>query len=142
MSIAVTKEVKYSIGHRLHRYVGLCANLHGHNYTIQATVEGNPDLLGLVIDFKDLKGILHSILEPFDHAMVLHVDDPLAQNLPGRLVLLSVNPTAENLASLIFNRLRDEGVSQVIRVVVRETDTGWAEATKVDRSVRIMGVSK
>jgi len=136
----VTTKLEVSMGHRLLGYDGNCAYLHGHNYIVEVTVGGKPDGIGIVVDFKVLRKALKEIFEPFDHAMVLHQQDPVAAMLPTeRLVLLTVNPTAENIASLVFGKLIDRNFSP-IRVVVRETSDGWAEATVVDRQVRIAAV--
>jgi 6-pyruvoyltetrahydropterin/6-carboxytetrahydropterin synthase len=132
-----TVRLQMSIGHRLLGYSGKCAFLHGHNYDFEVSVNGKPDGLGLVVDFGILKKQLKAFLEPFDHALVLHEDDPVAEVLrQEKLVLLSVNPSAENFASLIFNHLLDIGYSPN-RVVVRETEDGFAEANAVDRGVRV-----
>jgi 6-pyruvoyltetrahydropterin/6-carboxytetrahydropterin synthase len=133
----VTSRLEVSIGHRLLGYDGKCSHIHGHNYVFEVSIQGNPNNLGLVVDFVDLKGALKKITEPFDHALVLHRDDPVAEILPmEKLVLLTVNPTAENFASMIFSALIDRNFSPS-RVVVRETEDGWAEAIAVDRSARI-----
>lgn len=136
----VTSKVEVSIGHRLLGYEGKCAHIHGHNYVFEVSVTGKPNHLGLVIDFKDLKKAVKDILEPFDHALVLHEEDPVADILRmEKLVLLSVNPTAENFASLVYGKLVDRNIPPHA-VVVRETEDGWACATAVDRSVRIKAV--
>jgi 6-pyruvoyltetrahydropterin/6-carboxytetrahydropterin synthase len=133
----VTTKVEVAIGHRLLGYEGKCGHIHGHNYVFEITVQGNPDGLGMVYDFKDLKKSLREILDPFDHALVLHHEDPAGELLPmEKLVLLSVNPTAENFASLVYGKLVDRNYAPA-RVVVKETEDGWAEAIGVDRSVRV-----
>jgi 6-pyruvoyltetrahydropterin/6-carboxytetrahydropterin synthase len=135
MEVTVQREVP--MGHRLYGYDGLCAFLHGHNYLFEVTIAGKPNDLGLVVDFKDLKNRLDEILVRFDHSMVLHEFDPSAKTLMAeRVVLLTANPSAENLASLVFNALLDAGMPPT-RVRVRETTDGWADATAVDRKVRI-----
>lgn len=136
----VTTRIERAIGHRLLGYNGKCSNVHGHNYVFEVSVNGKPNSLGMVVDFTILKDALRSILEPFDHALVLQKDDPLAEVLKTeKLVLLSVNPTAEHLASFVYGKLLDRGYSPA-RVVVRETEDGWAVAEAVDRSVRLAAV--
>lgn len=138
MNVTIRREI--SMAHRLLGYDGLCAFIHGHNYIFEITVTGKPNPLGLVIDFKALRKTLDEILEPFDHSLVLHHEDPVAEVLRmERLVLLSVNPTAENLASLVYGKLVDRNLPPA-RVIVRETENGWAEATAVAREVRIKAV--
>lgn len=137
MRISVTAEL--SMGHRLLGYHGLCANLHGHNYEITVSVDGNADEMGLVVDYKELKRVLRGVLEPFDHAMVLVKTDPEREMLlsNNKIVLLSVNPSAENLASLWFNLMFDAGYAPS-EVRVRETRDSLAIATSVDRkAVRV-----
>jgi 6-pyruvoyltetrahydropterin/6-carboxytetrahydropterin synthase len=137
----VTAKLTYAIGHRLLGYQGLCSNLHGHNYDFEITAEGNPNEIGLVIDFKELKAAAKTLLDRFDHAMVLVRTDPAADYIKlvgDRLVLLSVNPSAENLSSLLFNHLQDRQI-KVKSVKVRESDGGWATTDRVDRQVNIIG---
>lgn len=137
----VTTRLEVAIGHRLLGYVGKCASLHGHNYVFEVSTSGKPSAdLGIVVDFTVLKARLKEILAPFDHAVMLKQGDPIADSLKTeKLVLLSVNPTAENLASLVFGKLIDFNLPPA-SVVVRETEDGWAEATSVDRTVRITAV--
>lgn len=138
MIVTVKREVP--MGHRLLGYDGRCAYLHGHNYTIEASVTGKPDGLGLVVDFSVLKKQLDAYLDKFDHSLILHEDDPVAEILRmERMVLLTVNPSAENLASLVFNHLVDLGYSPAT-VRIQETHNGWAVANAVDRGVRIKAV--
>lgn len=79
---------------------GLCnnPNFHGHNYVLEVWVDGeiDPDT-GYVIDTKILKEIiLEEIVEEFDHKN-LNLDVPEFQKL---------NPTAENISIVIWNKLR------------------------------------
>lgn len=134
----VTTCIEICAGHRLLKYSGACGHPHGHNYRIEVTVDGVPDRLGMVIDFKELRKMLHTITKPLDHAMLLREDDPL---LPALALephtILNVNPTAESIASLIFNHLQDAGL-RVQRVRVQETENSYAVAIRVDRSVRVV----
>lgn len=133
----VTTRLEVAIGHRLFAYEGKCASIHGHNYIFKVSVNGKPNNLGIVVDFKDLKRDLKEILDPFDHALVLHRLDPISDVLmTEKLVLLSGNPTAENFASLVFNKLVDKGYSPA-EVLVQETEDGWAQAISVDRTIRM-----
>ncbi len=86
---------EFEAAHQLVGYEGKCRRLHGHNWTVEAVVKGRElDRLGMVLDFKVLKAALTSVLDEFDH-MYLNDLEPFA----------SMNPTAENLARLIFERL-------------------------------------
>ncbi len=123
----ITVDLEFSIGHRLMEYEGRCSSLHGHNYLLTFVIAGTLDHRGMVIDFGPLKRQLKALLDPFDHAMVLRHDDPvrfsLMEDPTTRLVLLSANPTAENLAALLFRIVGDglEGRQTLLEVRVRET---------------------
>lgn len=137
ITITTTREVP--IGHRLLGYNGRCAFLHGHNYKFEVSITGQPDDMGFVADFHDVKIVLDKILDPLDHSMILREGDPSLEALSlERIVVLSVNPSAENISSLVFNEMAKK--FQVTSVTVRETEDGWARATKVDPSVFIVSV--
>jgi len=142
--VTITTKREVPIGHRLLGHNGRCAYLHGHNYTFEVSVMGIPNEIGLVIDFKDVKKALDELLDDFDHAMILNKEDPSIETLKlERLVVLSVNPSAENLASLVFNHLFERlssPTAKIVRVLCRETEDGWAAANKTDPSVFILAV--
>lgn len=70
---------------------------HGHNYTIEVTVEGQPDrVTGMVVDLKLLKDVIQrEVIDPMDHRHLNHEVPPFDH----------VIPTAENLAKEIWTRL-------------------------------------
>jgi len=89
-------EGAFEAAHHINDYPGKCARLHGHNWVVEAVVKGRElDELGMLVDFKDIKQTLKDILERFDH----HYLNELAPFKDG------VNPTAENLARIIFEEL-------------------------------------
>ncbi|MCF8029375.1 MAG: 6-carboxytetrahydropterin synthase QueD [Desulfohalobiaceae bacterium] len=91
-------EEEFSSSHQLRNYGGKCEELHGHNFRVLAEVEGgelDPDT-GLLIDFKELRGNLRSILQELDHK---HLNE-----LPE---FEQVNPSSENLARHIYLRLEE-----------------------------------
>jgi 6-pyruvoyltetrahydropterin/6-carboxytetrahydropterin synthase len=132
--LTVTKQYRTETAHRLRDYDGLCRHLHGHSYLweVTATADG-VDNRGILVDFKELKGAMVTVLEPFDHALLLRKDDPLIQLGNGiddfsRVHLFEENPTAENLACIAANAINDElpdGV-RVTEVKVWETSTSFA----------------
>ena len=74
----VTKHLRTETGHRLTNYVGRCAHLHGHSYLWEVTARSSElDCKNMVMDFKDLKKAMNTVLDPLDHCMVLAPDDPL-----------------------------------------------------------------
>jgi 6-pyruvoyltetrahydropterin/6-carboxytetrahydropterin synthase len=110
----VTREIEFCYGHRLLNYAGKCRYLHGHNGTAVIAIEAPQlDERGMVLDFSDIKRVVSNwIDENLDHRMILHRDDPARaalEKLGEPLYLLEVNPTAENIAKLIFDYARSQG---------------------------------
>jgi len=111
----ISIESSFSAAHRLKDYHGPCENLHGHNWLVRATVRCETlDASGLGIDFKILKDHLKGILGEFDHKDLNAVLDPL-----------KINPSSENIARYIFEKLEKKLASgwkgTVARVEVHET---------------------
>lgn len=131
--VQVTRRVHFCAAHRLYRdewsdeenraVFGLCSNphWHGHNYTLDVTVEGpvNPDT-GFVMDLKALKEALGArIVDDVDHRNLnLEVD-----------WLNGIMPSTENFAIAIWDRMVDAlpGGVRLHRVFLRETENNSAE---------------
>ena len=126
----VTKEIHFCYGHRLLNHAGKCRHLHGHNGTAVVTVEGPElDAMGMVVDFGEIKRLVGRwIDDTLDHQMLLHRDDPAIPDLRRRgepFVELDVNPTAENIARLICEHARANGLP-VTEVTLWETANSFA----------------
>jgi 6-pyruvoyltetrahydropterin/6-carboxytetrahydropterin synthase len=126
----VTREIHFCYGHRLLNYDGKCRHLHGHNGRAVVTVEAAQlDALGMVMDFSRIKRVVSAwIDETLDHKMLLHRDDPMLPYLrqQGEPVhVMDVNPTAENIARLIFDFARGQGFP-VVEVQLWETESCFA----------------
>ncbi len=135
----VTKVIEFSYGHRLLDHAGKCKYLHGHNGVVEVDVEANAvDRLGMVVDFGEVTEVVKTwIDENLDHRMLLSGDDPATPILEAAgepVFVMAENPTAENIAKLIWTASRDQGL-QVAEVRVWETSTsrasyrgeGWSE---------------
>jgi 6-pyruvoyltetrahydropterin/6-carboxytetrahydropterin synthase len=110
----VSRQIDFCYGHRLLNYEGKCRYLHGHNGRAIITIESDKlDERGMVLDFSDIKNVVSRwIDENLDHRMILHRDDPIVPVLRKHgepMYLVDVNPTAENIARLIFEFTRDHG---------------------------------
>jgi 6-pyruvoyltetrahydropterin/6-carboxytetrahydropterin synthase len=112
-------------------YDGPCAHPHGHNAVAEIEMS-NPSLdeVGMVMDFGKVVDVLSAFIDKeLDHQMLLREDDPLVEALRGAgelPFLMDHNPTAENIAKLIF----DEAVSldlPVVSVRLWETPDAYAE---------------
>ena len=86
-----------------------CRRLHGHSFRVAVHVTGEVDpVTGMLIDFADIKDAFEPLWVQLDHHYL------------NEIVGLD-NPTSENLAIWIWDRLVAGGGLAVSRVVVRET---------------------
>ena len=126
----VSREIDFCYGHRLLNYEGKCRNLHGHNGRAVITIESEQlDHRGMVLDFSDIKKVVSTWIDDhLDHRMILHRDDPAVQfmeDLKEPLHLIDTNPTAENIARLIYEFTQSQGFP-VINVQLWETPHCYA----------------
>lgn len=110
----VSRQIDFCYGHRLLHYAGKCRYLHGHNGRAIITLETPQlDACGMVLDFSEIKRVVSTwIDEQLDHRMILHRDDPLVPLLQAQgepLFLMDENPTAENIARLIYEFTASRG---------------------------------
>jgi len=126
MKVTISRKAHFNAAHRLYRkdwsdekndsVFGKCnnPNFHGHNYELIVSVTGEINHeTGYVIDIKDLAGIvLEEVEKPFDHKN-LNLDVPEFANL---------NPTAENIVVVIWNKIRKRIDSEMdLEIVLYET---------------------
>ena len=126
MRVKVSRRAHFNAAHRLYRpdwsfekndtVFGKCnnPNFHGHNYELIVSVFGEIDQeTGFVIDVKILKDLIKSEVEnAFDHKN-LNVEVPDFKKL---------NPTAENIAVVIWNKLRPHiDLEKDLEVILYET---------------------
>ncbi len=126
----VSKSVAFCYGHRLLNYDGKCAHLHGHNARAVITLASDQlDALGMVEDFSRVKQLVWTWLDnEIDHTLLLHRDDPVLPVLQAageRVRVTDFNPTAENIARMIFDYVAAKGYP-VVDVTLWETDTSYA----------------
>ena len=129
----VTREIHFCYGHRLLNYDGKCRHLHGHNGRAVISLAAQQlDPLGMVMDFSHIKRVVSEwIDDKLDHKMLLHKDDPLLPLLVQHnqpVFPLDVNPTAENIARLIYDFTFQQGFP-VVQVQLWETDDSYATYT-------------
>ena len=106
---------------------GRCArrNGHGHNYTLEVTVAGEPDpVTGFVVDLKWLKDVIENeVLSEFDHR---HLNLEVPEFAKEKLI-----PTTENIAIAAWKRMEPAvskaGGARLSRVRVYETPEIFAE---------------
>lgn len=130
--VSIFRKEHFNAAHRLHNtswsdeknkeVFGLCnnANYHGHNYDLIIQVTGTIDPeTGYVIDTKVLSDLVQrEVCKKFDHHN-LNLDVPEFANL---------NPTAENIAIVIFGKLRPHINSNLeIKIKLYETERNFVE---------------
>ncbi len=111
----LTVEREFSAAHMMRGHPGACARLHGHNYRVLLTVEGEElDETGILVDFADLRRVFDRILDDLDH-----------RNLNELEPFTQVNPSSEHLARYLYGRAAEalDGVVRVSRVTVCESGT-------------------
>jgi len=114
----ISVEETFAAGHALRGYRGKCERIHGHNYRVQLLVESSQlDSAGLLMDFVDLKRMLHAAIERLDHQFLNEVP-PFDQ----------VNPTAENMAKYFYDEIAPQvpPPARLAAVKVWETETSSA----------------
>jgi 6-pyruvoyltetrahydropterin/6-carboxytetrahydropterin synthase len=129
----ITRELHFCYGHRLLNYDGKCRHLHGHNGKAVIELEApSLDRLGMVVDFSHVKRIVGGWIDStLDHKMILHRDDPalpFLQKQSEPICVVDVNPTAENIAKLIFDFVKSQGFP-VVAVTLWETENSYATYT-------------
>lgn len=132
MKVAVFRKEHFNAAHRLFnpnwsdkendQVFGKCnnPNWHGHNYELVVRLIGNPDPdTGYVYDMKKLSDIIREeVLIRFDHKN-LNLDVPEFKNL---------NPTAENIAIVVYNLLRKRINDDLdLKVTLYETERNFVE---------------
>jgi len=134
MKVKVSRKAHFNAAHRLYRkdwsdeknnlVFGKCnnPNYHGHNYELIVSVYGEIDPeTGFVIDMKILKDLIKREIEnAFDHKNLnLEVSE-----------FKELNPTAENIAVVIWNKLRPHiDNTNDLEVVVYETPRNFVTYT-------------
>jgi len=89
-------ELHFDAAHRIAGSGGQCERLHGHTWKVEVFVQGKElDERGLVIDFAELKEIASRQVRELDHQYLNEV-------LPG------MNPTTENIARYLFQKVQEE----------------------------------
>jgi len=111
----LTVEETFSAAHALRGYAGNCANLHGHNWTVELVVRAERLApTGLAVDFRDMKSVLRETLNGLDHTNLNEVP-PFDE----------ISPSSENIARWLFERLSpaiEQFGGRLARVRVAESD--------------------
>jgi 6-pyruvoyltetrahydropterin/6-carboxytetrahydropterin synthase len=131
---SVTKAIPFCYGHRLLNHKGKCRHLHGHSARAVIRLENAVlDDLGMVVDFAGIGDYVKTWLSgEIDHNMLLCREDPvlpLLRKAGERVYVMEDNPTAENIARLIFRHV-ERGGFPVVEVAVYESESAFASYRK------------
>jgi 6-pyruvoyltetrahydropterin/6-carboxytetrahydropterin synthase len=119
----IYKEVRFEAAHKLPNHDGKCARLHGHSWVARIYVFSNELIKkgakqGMVMDYGDIKSYLQPLLDQYlDHYY-------LNQSLGLE------NPTCEEVAKWLFERLEDAKMPGLYAVEIQETCTSGAKYRK------------
>jgi 6-pyruvoyltetrahydropterin/6-carboxytetrahydropterin synthase len=106
----VSVEQTFAAGHALRNYKGSCENVHGHNFRVRVTLEGERlDDTGLLVDFLDVKKSMGEIIARLDHVFL--------NEIPPFDVR---NPSAENIAEYFHQELSRRLTENPVPVHIRE----------------------
>ena len=112
-------DAEFAAAHQLRHYRGRCENLHGHNWRVRLAVAGRRlDEAGMLVDFTLLKRWLREELETMDHQFLNEIPP-----------FDAVNPTSENIARLLAERLAPRLPEGVAVAYVRVWESARASAT-------------
>ena len=136
----IQKEYKFYAAHRNEELNDKCRNLHGHRYGITCffEVERTGSLTTLFGDFDEK--IEPFLKQGYDHAMLIHVNDPLYKTLLRhmeetgedlKLKCMARPSSVENLAYQLFAEIVEMGF-QLQALEIRETDTSVVHYTRND----------
>jgi 6-pyruvoyltetrahydropterin/6-carboxytetrahydropterin synthase len=110
----ISVKTDLSAAHQLIGYQGSCRRIHGHNWTIKVQV-GTHELneVGIGYDFREMKRLVKGIVDNYDHQFLNEIPP-----------FDTINPTSENLAQIIFEKVKKKVPAhiQVISVEVMESD--------------------
>jgi 6-pyruvoyltetrahydropterin/6-carboxytetrahydropterin synthase len=130
--LTVTKRFRFDAAHKLPFHEGKCRNLHGHTYTLEIEVEGDPvrrkgySSAGMIIDFTTLGSIVKAeILNELDHQYLNEVIE----------WEFDTQPTAEELVMVIVRRLQEHmggWAARLQSVTLYETPDNWATWRRED----------
>ncbi len=125
----------FDSAHFLAGYRGKCANIHGHRWTVEVTVQGElqetGEKRGMIIDFGDLKKAVRALADSFDHTLIYEAGSLKPATLAAlsdegfSLTEVPFRPTAENLARHFCEVLCKSGLP-VVSVTVFETPDNCA----------------
>lgn len=104
-------EASFEAAHRLPEYNGPCRRMHGHHWVVQATYQALAlGAQGMTIDLVILKKLLRAAVATYDHQSLNQI--------------MTCTPTAENIARVIFSKLKSLEFGKALTQVAVEESPG------------------
>jgi len=129
-------EHSFDSAHFLSGYTGKCANIHGHRWKVEVEVQSETlvkggQQSGMIIDFGDLKKDVKSMVDAYDHSLIIEVGSMRNETLNClnqdgfNIIMVDFRTTAENFAAFFFKLMKDKGYN-VKRTTIYETPNNSA----------------
>lgn len=115
--------IRFSACHFIPEYKG-APRVHGYTYTVNIRIHGEPNEFGIIIDFEKIKSKLSSIVDRFDHKVIIpqnSISERKGENvdfrvgdkyysIPGNeaIIIDLLIPSAEELSRIILKELMAE----------------------------------
>jgi 6-pyruvoyltetrahydropterin/6-carboxytetrahydropterin synthase len=131
-----------------------CGILHGHTYVISCTIQGTPDSsTHMIIDFSTLKNILHQLIEPLDHHILIPESHPMITKSTTEITIKNNNKTyqlpiedcillpipsttVEHLTEYILKKLSEQLTSNKnIKKISLQIDEGLGQSATVEHNL-------
>ena len=111
----IKAQLYFTAAHHLLNYDGECENQHGHNWLVEAYVQGTElDKSNILIDYKILKKHLKEVLNLLDHKDINELED-----------FKGISPSSETSAKYIYEKMK-ANVPQISKISIWETATSCA----------------
>jgi 6-pyruvoyltetrahydropterin/6-carboxytetrahydropterin synthase len=129
-------EHSFDSAHFLAGYEGKCKNIHGHRWRVEIEIKSKAlmkegQLEGMVVDFDSLKTAVKTMIDGYDHALIIQEGTMREETLKCLLedefhiIMVNFRPTAENFAVHFFKTMKAKGFD-VKKATVYETPTNSA----------------
>jgi len=119
--LAITVKIEFAAAKRLLGYEGKCAFLHGYRHAIEASFSAeNLNDAGMAVDFYAVRKLLQDwVDENWDHNLILNakdkeLGDSIEKITSQKIFYLAENPTAENMAEYLFQKICPELIKDYI----------------------------
>jgi 6-pyruvoyltetrahydropterin/6-carboxytetrahydropterin synthase len=148
MKISKTRQFTFQAAHYLEGHTGMFGHIHGHSWKLDVTIT-SPSLLesgverGTVIDCERFETLVRPVVDQFNHCMIVEslthvfresgqINLEVPERTDARMQVIGVRPTCENIAKVIWDRIRTVLPVHVelTRLKLVETESSWVEIEK------------